>query len=63
LSDGAEDEAADGEDATPSLEAAEPLESAKAGDAIDTAKAKTAQSMRLIEVMGAEARKWKQGRS
>jgi hypothetical protein len=39
----------------------EAVESAKAGDAIDTAKAKTEQSMRLIEVMGAKARKWKQG--
>jgi hypothetical protein len=61
LSDGAGDEATDGEDAVSSLEAVELEESAKAGDAIDTAKAKTAQSMRLIEVMGAEARKWKQG--
>jgi hypothetical protein len=31
--------------------------SAKTGNAIDTAKAMTAQNMRLIEVMGAEARK------
>src|SRR5476651_1505759 len=60
LSDGAGDEASEGEDAASSLEA---LEAAKAGNAIDTAKAKTAQSMRLIEVMGAEARKWKQRRN
>jgi hypothetical protein len=63
LSDDAGDEAADGEDPGSSLEAAEAVESAKAGDAIDTAKARTAQSMRLIEVMGAEARKWKRGRN
>src|ERR1700694_1892588 len=48
LSDDAGDEATVGEDAA---------SSAKTGNAIDTAKAMTAQNMRLIEVMGAEARK------
>ncbi|WP_404609111.1 hypothetical protein [Caballeronia udeis] len=54
MSDGAEDEEED--EAT----AASSVEAANAGDAINTAKAKAAQSMRLIGVMGTETRKWKQ---
>jgi hypothetical protein len=48
LSAGAGDEATVGEDTA---------SSANTGNAIDTAKAITVQNMRLIEVMGAEARK------